>query len=74
MKGPSEEELDIIIAARRSIVASKKIEPGHIICKSDLSIKRPGTGIEPKYLDLIIGMTIINRKDKDSIILWDDLA
>lgn len=73
VKGPTEDELEIITVARRSIVASKKIEPGQIICKADFCIKRPGTGIEPKYLDYIIGMTMINGKDKDCVVMWEDL-
>ena len=40
---------------RRSIVAKKKILKGQKILKSMLALKRPGTGLHPRYLDKIIG-------------------
>jgi len=41
--------------ARKSIVAKVEIQKGSIITKNMLDFKRPGIGIEPKYLDRVIG-------------------
>ena len=38
-----------------------------------LDIKRPGTGIKPKYLEKIIGSTTKNEIEEDTLIQWDDL-
>ena len=40
---------------RRSIVASVDIPKGKPIVYDDICFKRPGTGIEPKKLDMVIG-------------------
>jgi len=56
-------------AFRRSIVAAREIPEGKIIDEDDLGFKRPGTGIPPKYLSLIIG-----RKAKRSITFDDVLS
>ena len=58
--------------ARRSLVTNKFIKKGEIIKESSLIPKRPGTGIPPNQIALILGKKakknilkdkIINRKD-----------
>lgn len=56
---------------RRSIIARKVIPKGKIIGISDLIIKRPGYGIPPKFLNIIIGRKAQKDIDKDDIIMWD---
>ena len=41
--------------ARRSIVASSEIKKGEMIISSDLTYKRPGTGIDPRHIEAIVG-------------------
>lgn len=55
--------------ARRSIYASKKIEKNTVITENMLTILRPVIGIEPKYLDIIIG-----RKAKVDIEAYDEIT
>jgi sialic acid synthase SpsE len=60
-------EEEIKKATRRSIVASTDIPQGSIITEDMFDIKRPGNGIEPKYIDKIIGAIVkvdINRDDR----------
>lgn len=59
-------------AFKRSIVASRNIRRGDIIKEEDLDFKRPGTGIEPKYIDFIIGKAAKRDIDYDAIISMDD--
>ena len=47
--------------ARRSVVAKTFISKGTIITPNDITCKRPGTGIAPKYIDLFIGR--VAKKD-----------
>ncbi|HTY81961.1 MAG TPA: N-acetylneuraminate synthase [Dehalococcoidales bacterium] len=42
-------------AARRSLVAAKDIKAGKVITADMICIKRPGTGLEPKDIDFVIG-------------------
>jgi sialic acid synthase SpsE len=69
----AESEKDLYKLARRSIIAARKIPKGKIIELSDLIIKRPGYGIPPKYLDVVIGKTAKEDIDEEDIITWDQI-
>ncbi len=56
--------------ARRSIVASQKIKKGEILKRKHCLIKRPGTGIEPKFLKKLIGTKVKQNIDEDQILQW----
>lgn len=60
--------------ARKSIVAIHNINKGEVIKKSHLAIKRPGTGIMPKYIDTLIGSRARNCIAKDQLIKWSQIA
>lgn len=51
----SSQEQKMKSIARRSIMASQSIAKGKVIAAEDLEVKRPGTGLPPKYLPKIIG-------------------
>lgn len=57
--------------ARRSLVALRNIEKGETIKEADLTWKRPGTGISPKDIELVIGKKTKRRIENDEILLWD---
>lgn len=54
--------------ARRSIVAKKKIKVGKVIELTDLNFKRPGKGISPNKIDLVVGKRAKIEISIDSII------
>ena len=66
-------EDDAVKYARRSIVSAKKILKGTKITEDLLEIKRPGTGIKPKFLDEIVGKIASKDIDDDVPITWNDL-
>lgn len=71
IKKPTLGEIEIAKVARKSIVAAMDIKKGERIKKDTLVIKRPGTGIKPKYLSEFTGK-IANRDIKrDSLISFD---
>jgi len=72
-KIPMPSERDVIIEARRSVVAKRSIKKGECLSLDNLSFKRPGKGIETKYLNIILNKKIKNDKEEDEIINWDDL-
>lgn len=54
VKEPSLSEKKNIIAARKSIVAGKRIKKGEIFTEDNLAVKRPGNGISPmKWFEII---------------------
>lgn len=57
----SEIERGMVTAMRRSIVAKRDLEPGHVICSEDLSWIRPGGGLPPGAEWLILGKRLSRR-------------
>ena len=55
IKKPSQSEIPNLVPVRKSIVASKPIARGELFSSSNLTAKRPGSGISPMCLDLYIG-------------------
>tara|TARA_Y100000590_G_C15732009_1_gene1017349 strand:+ start:744 stop:1805 length:1062 start_codon:yes stop_codon:yes gene_type:complete len=66
-------EKEAVKYARRSIVSKQKIERNTIIEEKMLDIKRPGTGISPKFFEDIIGSKTINDIEEDTPIQWKDI-
>jgi N,N'-diacetyllegionaminate synthase len=73
IKKPNRSEEEISKVAKKSIVANKEIKKGSAIKREHLIIKRPGTGIEPKNLNKIIGRVAKRNIKKDSLIKLIDL-
>lgn len=71
IKEPHEEENAIKKVARRSLIARRNINAGDLLKENDLAIKRPGTGIEPKYMKIILNRRTRTRIQKDQVINWD---
>ncbi len=73
IKKLTSDEKEIKKVARKSIVAKVNISQGTVLTEKMLTVKRPGTGIEPKYLDLLIGKTVTSGIRKDDSLRWDML-
>lgn len=57
--------------ARRSLVLTRDMKAGEVIKESDLMPKRPGTGISPKFADIVIGRSLKEDLKEDTILTWD---
>ena len=53
------------MSLRRSLVANKFLEKGNFIKQNDIAIKRPGTGIEPKFFEYVIGKKLKKNLKKE---------
>ncbi|MBA7616559.1 N,N'-diacetyllegionaminic acid synthase [subsurface metagenome] len=71
IKRPTKEGIKIKKVARKSIVAKVNIPKGTIITKWMLAIKRPGTGLMPKYINKVIGKKARSDIKRDEIFSWD---
>ncbi len=58
---------------RRSIVVNKKVKVGDILTTDNLTFKRPGIGIEPKYYDAILGKSVTKDLFPDELLSWGDI-
>ncbi|MDR0605715.1 MAG: N-acetylneuraminate synthase family protein [Bacteroidales bacterium] len=73
IKRPADSERTTRINNRKSIVINKPIKAGDAITKKHIDIKRPGTGIYPRYFDQILGRKVSKDLDTDDILMWEDL-
>ena len=69
----SDNELEIKKVARKSIVLNQDVKKGTKLQREMLSIKRPGTGIPPKFINDVIGKETIEDLKSGTIILWGNL-
>jgi N,N'-diacetyllegionaminate synthase len=74
IKTPSLSEIENKKTIRRSIVAAKDIQKNAIITSDSLTTKRPGTGITPDFLSMIIGSHTTRKIKKDEILTWNDVV
>jgi sialic acid synthase SpsE len=71
--GPRPEEMELYTKARRSIIAKNKINKGQVIEEKDLVIKRPGLGIHPSQIALVVGKKAVKDIEEDEPITWQML-
>jgi N,N'-diacetyllegionaminate synthase len=72
-KKPTDSELKVRTAARRSIILKQNIPIGHILTMDDLILLRPGNGIPPRDLVSIIGLRVKTNLSAGHLLVWDDL-
>lgn len=68
IKEPSKSEMKNIAVARKSIMAAKHIQKGELLTPENLTVKRPGTGINPMLWDQTIGKKAIRDFEPDDLI------
>ena len=68
VKRPMPSEIENIDVARRSLVAKHAIKKGEVFSSSNLTTKRPGTGISPMAWDRIVGSKAGRDFDADELI------
>jgi len=60
--------------ARRSIVTLNDIQKNTIITKNLVGIKRPATGIEPKFFNKVIGKITKQKIKAETPLQWSDIG
>lgn len=68
IKKPSLTELKNREVVRKSIVASCNIKTGTLFSENNITSKRPGSGLSPKYWDFIIGKKATRDYNSDELI------
>jgi N-acetylneuraminate synthase len=59
------------IMARRSLVSRVDIPEGSVITREMLTYKRPGTGISPADMDIVVGRQARVAIPEDQTLTWD---
>ena len=57
--------------ARRPLVLTRDMKAGEKITENDIMPKRPGTGISPKYTDIVLGREVKRDLEEDTVLTWD---
>jgi len=70
-KGLEPLEIDAFHYARRSVTSKVRIAKGTPIVREMLTYKRPGTGISPRFFDLVVGRVARTDIPEDTTITWD---
>jgi len=70
IKKPAACELQNMKVARKSIVAAQSIRKGESFSTSNVTIKRPGTGIPPARLAELLGKQASRDFNKDELIAF----
>jgi len=73
IKKPARCEEDTRLIGRRSLASLRKIHRNTVITADVVGIKRPGTGIQAEFRDIVVGMEAKVDINADSLILWKDL-
>lgn len=58
VKRPTEAELNTAEVARRSLTVTRDIRKGDVLVEADIAILRPGTGLQPKQLSMVLGQSL----------------
>lgn len=73
IKKPTISEKGIMQQARRSILAAEDLRAGEILTEEKICLKRPGTGIAPEFVPILLGRKLKKDIEKESIIMWEDI-
>lgn len=71
IKKPSESEMLHKRRGRRSLFVNKDLKKGYVLTMEDIEILRPGVGIEPQYIDLLVGRELKCDVSKYTPLTWD---
>lgn len=69
----AQEEIDVRIAARRSVVAAETLEKGLVICPQSVAFKRPGDGLPMTEVGKILGKRLKHAIIRDELITVEDV-
>ncbi len=71
VKGLEPMEKEAFLYARRSLTSKTAIPKGALISREMLTYKRPGTGICPRHLPMVVGRVAREDIPEDTTLTWD---
>lgn len=74
IKRPANSERTTRRNNRKSVVLNRAMKAGMRLTPRDISIKRPGYGIGPKYFEQLVGRAVAADMEEDAVLTWNDLA
>lgn len=74
IKKPTPSEAKNKVIARKSIVAARDLETGHVIGEEDITTKRPGNGISPMQIHTVLGKKLKKAIREDELLTPEHLS
>ena len=71
-KRRQQEELEHAQRGRRSLFATRDLKKGEILTLDAVKIVRPGIGLEPMFLDILLNCPVIKDAKMDTPLCWDN--
>lgn len=59
---------------RKSVVCVRDVKQGERLMETDIDVKRPGTGIPPRYRDMVAGRRVGRNISADTVLSWEDFV
>ena len=77
IKRPMESEIKNKRILQKSLVSRRHLKAGQIITEQDLTCKRPGTGLEPVWMDKVVGKKVAEDIPENTVLTlssihWED--
>ena len=73
-KEPAPSELIMRENIRRKIVASRNLPKGTVISDDMIEYKSSSIGLDPKYLDVLLGRVLAIEMKKDDVFSWNHIS
>lgn len=72
-KGRQIEERQMAAISRKSIVLARSIRSGDVLTMGDFRLQRPGNGLDPSFIEKLVGMALRKDLAEGSQLRWSDL-
>lgn len=73
IKRPNASELATAAVVRRRIVTVQDLPAGSVLTNTNIALKRSASGIDARYIDMVVGFRLLNGVTGDQGIAWADL-
>jgi sialic acid synthase SpsE len=72
-KSRAMEEEPLVRLGRRSIFVTRALRAGERLSPDCIKILRPGIGIDPMFLPLLVGKPVLRAMQADTPLMWEDV-
>lgn len=72
-KRPQPEEREMAAVSRKSLVYARDLTRGAVLGDDDVTTRRPGTGIPPTAIDVVLGLRLTRSVREGGAVAWGDL-
>lgn len=73
LKGPQIEEAQMAAVSRKSIVLAHPLKAGDVLTIDDFRLQRPGSGLDPIFMEMLVGMVLRKDLEEGHRLRWVDI-